>query len=139
VSITPTEAVPGGRYTTPAVPTNASAATTDKDMFLKLLVAQMRYQDPMNPTDSGQFLSQTAQFTSLEKMESTSAGIQSLLVAQSTATATSLVGRTITYQDSAGAQTTGTVSQVKFSPTGPMLMVNDKPVALGDVVSMQTA
>ena len=38
-------------------------------MFLQLLVAQMRYQDPMNPTDSSQFLSQSAQFTALEKMQ----------------------------------------------------------------------
>ena len=41
----------------------------DKDMFLQLLVAQMRYQDPMNPTDSSQFLAQSAQFTALEKMQ----------------------------------------------------------------------
>ena len=38
-------------------------------MFLNLMVAQLRYQDPMNPTDSGQFLAQTAQFTALEKMQ----------------------------------------------------------------------
>ena len=38
-------------------------------MFLNLLVAQLRYQDPMNPADSGEFLAQSAQFTSLEKMQ----------------------------------------------------------------------
>ena len=45
------------------------ATAADKDMFLQLLVAQMRYQDPMNPTDSSEFLAQTAQFTALEKMQ----------------------------------------------------------------------
>ena len=33
------------------------------------MVAQLRYQDPMNPTDSGEFLAQSAQFTALEKMQ----------------------------------------------------------------------
>ena len=46
---------------------NATNDTSDKDMFLQLLVAQMKYQDPMNPTDSSEFLSQSAQFTALEK------------------------------------------------------------------------
>ena len=46
-----------------------SKTRCDKDMFLQLLVAQMRYQDPTNPTDSSQFLAQSAQFTALEKME----------------------------------------------------------------------
>ena len=38
-------------------------------MFLNLMVAQLRYQDPMNPADSGEFLAQNAQFTALEKMQ----------------------------------------------------------------------
>ena len=38
-------------------------------MFLNLMVAQLRYQDPLNPADSGEFLAQSAQFTSLEKMQ----------------------------------------------------------------------
>lgn len=38
----------------------------DKDAFLQLLVAQMRYQDPMNPGDSTQYMSQLAQYSSLE-------------------------------------------------------------------------
>ena len=40
-----------------------------KDAFLKLLVAQLRYQDPMNPADGTEFISQTAQFTVVERLE----------------------------------------------------------------------
>lgn len=41
----------------------------DKDAFLKLLVTQMKYQDPLNPTDDKQFLAQMAQFSALEQMQ----------------------------------------------------------------------
>jgi flagellar basal-body rod modification protein FlgD len=52
-------------------PSRSSGADnkSDKDMFLKLLVAQMKYQDPTKPTDASAFLAQTAQFTLVEKLE----------------------------------------------------------------------
>lgn len=40
----------------------------DKDAFMKLLIAQMQNQDPLNPTDDKEFIAQMAQFTSLEQM-----------------------------------------------------------------------
>ncbi len=54
---------------TSTVSRSTNSTTSDKDMFLKLLLAQMKYQDPMNPTDSTQYLSQMAQFTTVEKLE----------------------------------------------------------------------
>ena len=45
-----------------------SKTEVDKDMFLKLLVAQLKYQDPTKPADTTQFLAQTAQFTVVEKL-----------------------------------------------------------------------
>jgi flagellar basal-body rod modification protein FlgD len=49
---------------------SAAATTTapSKEMFLQLLVAQIKNQDPLNPTDSVQFVSQLAQFSELEQM-----------------------------------------------------------------------
>ena len=48
-------------------PTVASPGSVDKNMFLQLLVAQLRNQDPMNPTDGTQFVGQLAQFQQLEE------------------------------------------------------------------------
>src|SRR5687768_6557394 len=78
--------------------TGTGSASADKDMFLKLLVAQMKYQDPMNPTDSSEFLSQSAQFTALEKMSTTAEQVTQLVGLQMAFGASSLVGRTVTYR-----------------------------------------
>jgi len=51
----------------PSASTTASSTTVDKNMFLQLLVAQLRNQDPLNPTDSTQFVGQLAQFQQLEQ------------------------------------------------------------------------
>jgi flagellar basal-body rod modification protein FlgD len=45
-----------------------SANSVSKDAFLQLLVAQLKNQDPLNPTDGTQFLSQLAQFSQLEQL-----------------------------------------------------------------------
>jgi flagellar basal-body rod modification protein FlgD len=118
---------------TPATP----ASQLDQETFLKLMVAQLRNQDPMNPTDSSQFLAQTAQFTSLEKLEKVADQSAQALAAQMAFGASSLVGRTVTYADAAGAETTGTVASVRFGPTGPLLGVGDAEVALDQVVTVE--
>jgi flagellar basal-body rod modification protein FlgD len=59
-----------GAGTAPDSTTSAAAKQADisKDAFLQLLVAQVKNQDPLNPTDGVQFLTQLAQFSQLEQM-----------------------------------------------------------------------
>ena len=56
----------GTTYTTPASSTIDRPDQMGKDVFMKLLVAQMRYQDPSNPVDSSQMMAQTATFSQVE-------------------------------------------------------------------------
>ena len=86
-----------------------------KDTFLKLLVAQMRYQDPSNPVDSSQMMAQTATFSQVEKLEQLVTQNASMLVLQESATAGALVGRTATYTDTTGASKSGVVSSVRLA------------------------
>lgn len=121
--------------------TNPTSSTSnkDQDMFLQLMVAQLRYQDPMNPADSGEFLAQNAQFTALEKMQDVADQTALVLGAQMAFGASSLVGRQVTYTDAEGKDVTGTVNGVTFDPSGPVLDVAGKDVPLVNVLSVSAA
>jgi hypothetical protein len=86
-----------------------------KDTFLKLLVAQMKYQNPLAPKDGSEFLTQTAQFTQLETLQNIEKAQSALAQSTQMLAAASMVGRSVTYSLTAanlpGAPTaTGVVS-----------------------------
>jgi flagellar basal-body rod modification protein FlgD len=109
-------------------------SVADQDTFLKLLVAQLKYQDPSNPADSTQFLAQTAQFTQVEKLGQ----IADMIKAQQLIGASALVGRTVTYQDANGASQSGVVTTVKLNgDSEPTLMVGNTDVQLSKVTEVQ--
>ncbi|GAA1577056.1 flagellar hook assembly protein FlgD [Dactylosporangium maewongense] len=101
-----------------------------KDAFLKLLVAQLKYQDPMKPMDNSEFLAQTAQFTTVEKLTDLATAQQSLLTAQLQLGASNLIGKTVAYTDKDGKEQSGVVTAATFSGTSPTLRVGDTDVAL---------
>lgn len=106
-----------------------------KDTFLKLLVAQLQYQDPSNPADATQFIAQTAQFTVVEKLGDLSTLEQNLLTATQAQSAASLVGRTVTWVDGAGKSHTGPVSAANLG-SPPTLTVGDQTVDLSAVTAV---
>jgi len=130
--------VPGTAKTgeTKSGPTTSTSNSEDKDMFLQLLVAQMKYQDPSNPADSSEFLAQTAQFTALEKMQEVADQTSQLVALQVAFGASSLVGRTVTYPAADGTISTGVVDSVQFGATGPVLKVDGNDVFLAQVQSV---
>jgi flagellar basal-body rod modification protein FlgD len=137
---TPAAASATGTNSASSASDSLSAATSvDKDMFLKLMVAQLKNQDPLNPTDSSQFLAQTAQFTSLEKLTTVADQTQQALSAQLAFGASGLVGKTVGYTDPNGASATGAVSSVRFTSSGPMLQISGTDVPLSSINSVTTA
>jgi flagellar basal-body rod modification protein FlgD len=133
---------PTGQATsTGSTGTSSSSAVSkdfDKDTFLKLLVAQLKYQDPTNPTDATQFMSQTAQFTVVEKLDALSTLDQQVLDATRTQSAASLIGRQVTYTDYSGTSRTGTVTGTTFGSQHPTLTVDGTQVALDAVTAVGT-
>jgi flagellar basal-body rod modification protein FlgD len=126
----------GGFLSQPPSSTSGANSNLDKDTFLQLLVAQLKYQDPLNPTDQTQFLAQSAQFTSLEKMEAVADQTAQALAAQMAFGASGLVGRNVTYTDADGQQVSGTVSSVRFGAAGPQLSIGGSDVPMNSVVSV---
>lgn len=133
MSVPATEAVTGGMLV-PGMPTTQASAQEDKQMFLELMVAQLRYQDPLNPADSGEFLAQSAQFTALEKMQEVADRTGQLLGAQMAFGASGLVGRHVSWISPEDGETTlsGTVDGVTFGPSGPVFDIDgtEVPIAL---------
>lgn len=112
---------------TPAADTKTVSAATnstksDKDMFLKLLLAQMKYQDPMNPTDSTQYLSQMAQFTTVEKLGDMVDNTTSLLTASQMQSSLGMIGATVEYGVGAKASS-GIVTGITMVDGSPQLLV----------------
>ena len=116
--------------------TTTTGTSPDKDMFLQLLVAQMRNQDPMNPADSSEFLAQTAQFTALEKMQQVADQTNELVALQIAFGASSMVGRTVSYTGPDGEVLSGLVNSVRFEASGPVLQVNGEDVLFGSILSV---
>ena len=122
----------GGTSTTPK-----ANQEYNSQLFLKLLVTQLANQDPSSPMDSTQMVSQTAQLASMEQMTALNATSTSNHQTQMQATATSMLGRTVSWTDSGGVAQSGTVSAVAFSSTGtPQLTVGSSTVGLTDVTGV---
>ncbi|HEY1133169.1 MAG TPA: flagellar hook capping FlgD N-terminal domain-containing protein [Nocardioides sp.] len=115
---------------------SASAAANDKQMFLELMVAQLRYQDPLNPTDSSEFLAQSAQFTALEKMQSVADQTAALLSSQMAFGAATLVGSEVSWTTADGTTRSGVVDSVSFGTEGPMLSVGSTRVPLAELATV---
>ena len=96
--------------------TSAAAANlVDYNSFLQLLVAQMKNQDPMNPTDSTQYLSQLASFSSVEQQVQTNAKLDALITNSGLNQADALIGHTVTNSD---GSVSGKVVSVTYSSSG---------------------
>jgi flagellar basal-body rod modification protein FlgD len=111
---------------------------SQKDMFLKLLVAQMKYQDPSNPASSSELMAQNATFTQVEKLEEIATQNASLLALQRSSSAGALVGRTVSYTDETGAKQTGLVTSVRLGndTTEATAMVGGVSVSMGRITEV---
>ena len=121
---------------TAAAPTTAKPTGTgalDGNTFLQLLVAQLKYQNPLSPTDPTQFMSQTAQFTEVEKLQMIADQSTKLLASQQSAEATGMLGQQIVATGPDGKDVTGIVTGMRLTSTGPLLHVNGTDIALSAV------
>jgi flagellar basal-body rod modification protein FlgD len=127
MSITPPViSTPIGGTTSAASSTAATpgGALNETD-FLKLMMTQLKNQDPLDPSSSDptQYMTELAQLTSVEQETNTAQSTSQLTSEQNAASALALIGHTVTYTDSSGNTDTGTVQKVDFTASGPTLTV----------------
>lgn len=110
--------------------TKSDNSSLDKEAFLQLLVAQMKYQDPLEPTSNTEYISQLATFSSLEEM-------QNLNSTMETSQATNLVGKTVIVKvTSASGETTyvtGPVDYIVRENGNTYLSINNGLYSLDDL------
>lgn len=135
-----TETVPWLRQTnSSSTMTKASKTVLDKDDFLKLLITELKYQDPLEPMEDKEFISQMATFSSLEQMQNLNSGFEklaanindNLIPALMLQQSSNLVGREISYQDPEADYTNilkGTVSSVVFKNGIAYCVINGQEV-----------
>lgn len=101
--------------------------TLDKDAFLKLLVAQLRYQNPMAPKDGQEYLAQAAQFAMVEKLDQVGKAQNEAIAYQQVLLATTFVGKQVSgVPEGAEEAITGRVTSVVFDKGIPQLAVGGK-------------
>jgi flagellar basal-body rod modification protein FlgD len=115
-----------------------------KDAFLNLLITQLRNQDPMKPMDDTQFISQLAQFSSLEQMQTMNTNLTNLAAAQNTfQQGVALIGKTVEAVNpdylsdpngTAPKTITGKVDSVDLRTGSPVLSIGGKPIPVENVI-----
>lgn len=110
--------------------TKTSQSGMDKDAFLQILVAQMKYQDPLEPTSNTEYISQYAQFSQVEQLQNVSSGMD-------LQRASSLVGKQVYIKTTTSAGETkyvqGKVDYVVYENGKPYLSINEELYSLDDL------
>lgn len=120
----------------------ARGLKTDKkmgqDKYLKLLVTQLKYQDPTNPLKNHQFAAQMAQFSSLEQMTKMNGSMSKMLLSTRAAENYQLLGKNIEWVDGTTKQLRqGTVDAIGLEGGKHVVYVGKSPVQPQDIVNVK--
>lgn len=115
--------------------TNLQASSLGMEDFLKILLTQLTYQDPLKPMDNQEFMAQMAQFTSLEQTQQLNNKIETLITNQAALQSVGLIGKTVDVNTPTGA-VTGTVSALSLSGDAPLLTVRTAAGAMLENISL---
>ena len=120
-----------------------AANATDKseissDAFLQLLIAQLKNQDPLNPTDSNQFLQQQAQFTQISELQKLNKSVSS---SNQMMQASSLIGKEVSLTDPNNSNSiiSGVVSEAVVDSKGASVVIGNYSYPLDNIISIKEA
>jgi flagellar basal-body rod modification protein FlgD len=141
---TPSSTTSGTGATT-GTTTGASTGATkdpamlDRDVFLKLLVAQLRYQDPNKPMDSAEMVSQSASLSVVDKLDQISQVLTDSGVANRLSLGSSIIGKQVTFLDPQGVSQTAIASSISFDGTAMVVRAGTFDVPVDSIRSVTAA
>jgi flagellar basal-body rod modification protein FlgD len=119
---------------------SSRSQTMDSEVFMKLLVTQLRNQDPSSPMDTNQMISQQTQLAMMEQITNQTTTANEDFSLQMRMAAANLVGKQVSYTDAAsGAAVTGTATAVSYAKSVPTVTVDGKEVDLDVISGITTA
>lgn len=126
------------------VGSSSAAQELDKDAFMKLFVAQLENQDPLEPVANGEFIAQLATFSSLEQLENLNTSLVTMtLLQQSNALlsqlteGSALIGQRVSWADpTTGLSGEGIVESVKLIDGLAWLTVGGTDIPLVDIIEV---
>jgi len=126
------------------VATSTAVSTVDRgdqmggDTFLKLLVAEMKYQDPSSPMSTSDMMAQTATLTQTQSLQQIAQQNTQLLALQRSLSAGALVGQDVSYTDTDGTRQTGVVTavQIDSSTNTSTAVIGGKSVDVGRITQV---
>jgi len=123
---------PLGDAATSAAQDTGTASLLQPNTFLSLLVDELKYQDPLDPTNSSDFMNQIAELSQVEQLQTVSSSSE-------ISEAAGLIGQTVTADDISGQSVTGKVTGVTNGASGPTLDVDGETVDLSAVQQIGAA
>ena len=132
IGSTDTSTVPVGDTSTSTANDTGTASLLQPNTFLSLLVDELKYQNPLDPTNSADFMNQIAELSQVEQLQTVSSSSE-------ISEAAGLIGQTVTGHDTSGNEVSGTVTGVTNGTNGPTLDVNGDSVDLSAVEQIGAA
>ena len=121
----------------------ATAATQNvadqlgEDAFMKLLLAELKNQDPLKPMEDKDFIAELAQFNSLSQLTQMNQALEDLMTSQSIAQGAALIGKTVNGGAADGTEVSGVVTGLHVAGGRVTLDVGDQQLPLSSVRSVQ--
>jgi flagellar basal-body rod modification protein FlgD len=111
-----------------------AAPSLSQSQFFQLLLAQMQNQDPLQPMNSSDFVTQLSQFSQLQSAQTLNTTLASFVTMQGMSQGAALIGKPVTYDPGNGQITKGTVDSVAVDNVGNVtLQIGGKSVALNQI------
>ncbi|MGM0380900.1 MAG: flagellar hook assembly protein FlgD [bacterium] len=113
-----------------------SDGTEDSNKFMKLLLEQLKNQDPMNPMSNEKFVGQMAQLTTLEKMNSLASDVDKLAKSKQSDKFMNLLGSHVNATTADNAQVEGQVRSVKFTEAGAEINIGGQELSSEEITKI---